>query len=489
VGLTGQLDPAGENALRAMLDGRHPNGEKVLSPVLRRHPKARLPAAPLLEAIQQVAGDQKLDVTDVLGDPRTVAAYNGLVRRSARGSRGEEATVSAARAGKLAAAAGLDPNAIYRDADGTDRYAEAVMHAGERVDARRTGVDVTMSATKSVSFVFGLAGPHVADQVRAAHAAAVEEAWSYLQAQASDALRGHHGDGKSAARIGTDGPIVAAFDHFTSRAGDPQLLTHLVIRNLLHGADGRWSAMDTRALYRHAATASEIYHATLRGQLTRRIGVAWTTPARGRPEIAGIPRTLLRLFSTRRRQIEAELDRAGQTGPAAAQRACLATRPAKIHVGEESLRDRWVDQTRAAGHDPQRLVYGLLGRERSPAAPDIAAFQTDLLGPMGVTRQPPPSTAATYSKPSAKRCPRGCPSTRGTSSTSPTRSSSRKTPCRCSPATRTASAGTQPPSCSPPNAARWPSPATCAASSAPPWTLPSWSPRPAIRGCPANSRR
>ena len=106
----------------------------------------------------------------------------------------------------------------------------------------------TVSAPKSVSFVFGLAGPHVAEQVRAAHAAAVEEAWSYLHSQASKALRGHHGDGQSAARVGTDGPIVAAFDHLTSRAGDPQLHTHLVIPNLVHGADGRWSAMDTRAL-------------------------------------------------------------------------------------------------------------------------------------------------------------------------------------------------------------------------------------------------
>lgn len=103
--------------------------------------------------------------------------------------------------------------------------------------------------------------------------------------------------------------------------------------------------MDTRSLYHHAARASEIYHAVLRGQLTRRLGVAWTTPARGRPEIAGIPRTLLRLFSTRRRQIEAELDRTGQTGPAAAQRACLTTRPAKTNIPEQSLRDRWADQT------------------------------------------------------------------------------------------------------------------------------------------------
>jgi hypothetical protein len=92
------------------------------------------------------------------------------------------------------------------------------------------------------------------------------------------------------------------------------------------------------------------------------------------------------LFSTRRRQIEAELDRAGQTGAAAAQRACLATRPAKTHIREESLRDRWADQTRAAGYDPQRLISSVLGRQRTPARPGIAALQTELLGPMGVAR-------------------------------------------------------------------------------------------------------
>jgi hypothetical protein len=77
VGLTGQLDAAGENALLAMLSGRHPNGEKVLSPVLRLHPKARLPATPLLEAIQQVAREQNLDAKDVLGHPRLIAAQSG----------------------------------------------------------------------------------------------------------------------------------------------------------------------------------------------------------------------------------------------------------------------------------------------------------------------------------------------------------------------------------------------------------------------------
>jgi len=78
----------------------------------------------------------------------------------------------------------------------------------------------------------------------------VGEALGYLQDRAGHGLRGHHGDGQRAARIDTDGWIVAAFEHRTSRAGDPQLHTHLVVPNLLRGTDGSWSAVDSRAVQR-----------------------------------------------------------------------------------------------------------------------------------------------------------------------------------------------------------------------------------------------
>ena len=49
--------------------------------------------------------------------------------------------------------------------------------------------------------------------------------------------------------IEANGFIGAAFRHRTSRAGDPQLHTHVVVPNLVQGADGRWSAPDGRQLY------------------------------------------------------------------------------------------------------------------------------------------------------------------------------------------------------------------------------------------------
>ena len=189
-------------------------------------------------------------------------------------------------------------------------------------------------------------------------------------------------------RIASDGWIVAGFEHRTSRADDPQLHTHLVVPNLLHGADGKWSAVDAKEIYRHALTASYLYHAVLREQLTHRLGLAWTAPVKGVAEIDGIPPDLLGEFSTRRRQILTAMDAAGSSGPDAAQAACLATRPGKSRgVHEETLRDRWTARATAAGHRPRALVGKVMGKRRPPPPPPVDRLAAYLLGPAGLTAQ------------------------------------------------------------------------------------------------------
>jgi hypothetical protein len=66
---------------------------------------------------------------------------------------------------------------------------------------------------------------------------------------------------------------------------------HLVVPNLLKGKDGKWSAVDSRAVHRHALTASYVYHALLRGELTARLGVAWTPRRRASPRSPASPPT------------------------------------------------------------------------------------------------------------------------------------------------------------------------------------------------------
>jgi conjugative relaxase-like TrwC/TraI family protein len=387
-GLSGRLDPAGAQTLRALLAGRSGDGLTLVPELSRADPRGRLPAKPLVDAIRRQADQQAVPPPVLFPQGRDRAKYEALAARVDRGRRGRPPTVSPTWARQLADAAGIDVRRLYRGADGTDRYAAAVKFADRRVDVRRPGIDVTISAPKSVSVLFGLGGRKVAAAVRDAHQAAVVEALGYLESIAGHGLRGHQGDGQRATHIGTDGWIVAAFEHHTSRAGDPHLHTHLVVPNLLHGADGKWSAVDTRQIYRHALTTSYLYHSVLRAQLTALLGVAWTTPAKGVAEIDGMPADLLGTFSTRRRQIVAAMTAAGTTGPDAAQAACLATRPAKpTGEPETSLRDGWTARARAAGHHPTQLIAGALGRRRPPPTPPVDQLAAHLLGPAGLTAQ------------------------------------------------------------------------------------------------------
>src|SRR3954466_4976115 len=138
------------------------------------------------------------------------------------------------------------------------------------------------------------------------------------------------------------GLIGAAFRHRTSRAGDPQLHTHVLVANVVLGADGRWSTLDGRRIYAHAKTAGYLYEARLRSLLTRELGVAWGPVRNGIADIDGVPANVLRAFSRRRADIEAEFERRGASSAGAAQVAALATRRAKDYgVSPKLLLPEW----------------------------------------------------------------------------------------------------------------------------------------------------
>jgi conjugative relaxase-like TrwC/TraI family protein len=142
-------------------------------------------------------------------------------------------------------------------------------------------------------------------------------------------------------RLPAEGFVGAAFVHTTSRLGDPQLHTHLVVANLAQGPDGAWSALDARALYRHARTAGFLYQASLRAGLTEVLGISWRSAERGMAEPAGVPAEVLSHFSRRRAEIEDALGLAGQHSAAAANIAAHQTRKPKDHsVSAEALRPR-----------------------------------------------------------------------------------------------------------------------------------------------------
>jgi conjugative relaxase-like TrwC/TraI family protein len=211
------------------------------------------------------------------------------------------------------------------------------------------GFDLTFSAPKSVSLLWGLGGPVAALEVQAAHREAVGAALDYMQREACWTRRGAGGS----EFIKGEGYLAAAYRHRSSRNGDPQLHTHVLVANATR-AEGRWTRLYHPAIYDHATTASYIYEAHLRHELTRRLGVEWQPTRKGIAEIAGFADEHLRAFSTRRAEI---LEAAGPDASARSmQVATLATRtPKEADVGHGQLLERWRSQAEEMGLDREAI--------------------------------------------------------------------------------------------------------------------------------------
>src|SRR5918994_226074 len=105
-----------------------------------------------------------------------------------------------------------------------------------RLWKRRTpGFDVTFSAPKSVSVLWATADRETAAAISDAQEHSVDAALGYLEREAAFSRTG-------AMRAPTRGSgfVGAAFRHRTSRAGDPQLHTHVLIANLTRDENGEW---------------------------------------------------------------------------------------------------------------------------------------------------------------------------------------------------------------------------------------------------------
>ena len=169
------------------------------------------------------------------------------------------------------------------------------------------GYDLTFSPVKSVSALWALAPRAVAEQIEAAHAAAVADALAWLEDNACFTRLGTDG----VRQVETTGLIAAVFTHRDSRAGDPDLHSHVAVSNKVQTRDGHWRALDGRVLHKAAVAASERYDTRLEAHLVTRLGLRFADrpgPKPGRRtvrEITGMDDRLLSAWSSRRRDIAA----------------------------------------------------------------------------------------------------------------------------------------------------------------------------------------
>jgi conjugative relaxase-like TrwC/TraI family protein len=103
---------------------------------------------------------------------------------------------------------------------------------------------------KSVSVLWGVAGAGLQSLIAQAHHDAVAGVLSFMERKVAATRTGMSGRGGAVAQTGVTGLIAACFDHYDSRAGDPQLHTHATISNKVCAVlDRRWRSLDSRPIH------------------------------------------------------------------------------------------------------------------------------------------------------------------------------------------------------------------------------------------------
>src|SRR6478609_1134901 len=156
------------------------------------------------------------------------------------------------------------------------------------------GFDLTFSAPKSVSVAWGLADEPTRRRLHAAHVAALEFVIGYAERTVFATRTGRGGVVSEDVR----GVVGAAFDHWDSRSGDPQLHTHVIVLNRVQAtSDRRWRTLDSKALFRAAVGLSELYNGVLADLVTADLRYGWEPERRSHSsvekwEVAGVGEAL-----------------------------------------------------------------------------------------------------------------------------------------------------------------------------------------------------
>jgi hypothetical protein len=190
--------------------------------------------------------------------------------------------------------------------------------------------DLTLSLSKSISIFHASLGENarlarqagdeagdrywsgLVDEVDAMIWDAVRAGFVYFQREAGYTRTGsHHArvNGRETGQWHEADLAVAHWLQHTSRDGDMQLHVHSQIAHVARTtADGKWRAPDSLGYKEHIGAVAAITAQHLEEALTKRFGVQWVARDDGHGfEIKGISGEMMRLFSSRRESITADL--------------------------------------------------------------------------------------------------------------------------------------------------------------------------------------
>jgi conjugative relaxase-like TrwC/TraI family protein len=225
---------------------------------------------------------------------------------------------------------------LYAKLLATEPHATAERRHELRLEATRRArqgplfFDLTLSLSKSISIFHASLGENVRVAREAGDAAgegywsgliaevdemiwqAVRAGFEYFQREAGYTRTGSHNTRVHGRETGQWHEADLAVTHWlqhTSRDGDMQLHVHSQIAHTARTVtDGKWRAPDSLGYNEHIGAAAALVSQHLEEALTRRFGLAWEARDDGHGfEIKGISGQMMRLFSSRRESITADL--------------------------------------------------------------------------------------------------------------------------------------------------------------------------------------
>lgn len=217
--------------------------------------------------------------------------------------------------------------------------------------SRCPGHDLTFSAPKSVSIAWVF--PEFRQKIQDIQQRAVQATLDYAEAHFTFSRVGSvRKDDWSVVRSKL---VAAIFEHVTSRDLDCSLHDHVLTLNLGVDENGDTRTILSHPFYENRNLLGAIYRSNMAYLLRTETGFGCVRKGDSF-EIRGFRRRLLREFSTRRKQIEREMKRKGESGGKAAAEATLNTRRTKKNVPPRSiLLKRWQRKLMRQGFGPRSL--------------------------------------------------------------------------------------------------------------------------------------
>lgn len=236
----------------------------------------------------------------------------------------------------------------------------------------RGGYDLTFSAPKSVSYL-ALVCEH--KEFTDLHLNAVKTVLQVIEREAAQARK----SGKEGMEYEKTGNLCfATILHDTSREQDPQLHVHALLMNFTERLDGKWRALASDIMRNNGTMEWIMDNQIFLGLLYRSeiahglkgmgLEIEHTGDAHGLFEIKHFDKELMQSLSKRRTQVEEQIKGMHSQSLKAYDRATLDSRKQKEETNPDTLRKRWIDESRSLGIDPSTYLAQIKEQTRASVA-------------------------------------------------------------------------------------------------------------------------